>query len=98
STWPRSDEAAYQGPFNHRTSAPVLVIGGRWDPATSYYNAVKVARRLPNSRLISNDSWGHTSLTTSACVDNATFHYLLHPLARAPKVTHCRGDIQPFTP
>jgi len=98
STWPRSDESAYQGPFDHRTSAPVLVIGSRWDPATSYDNAVKVARRLPSSRLVSSDNWGHTALLTSACVDNTTFNYLLHPLARAPKVTHCRGDIQPFAP
>jgi pimeloyl-ACP methyl ester carboxylesterase len=98
STWPRPDEPVYQGPFDHRTSAPVLVIGDLWDPATSYDNAVKVARRLPNSRLISSDSWGHTALLTSACVDNAAFGYLVHPLARAPKVTHCRGDIQPFAP
>jgi pimeloyl-ACP methyl ester carboxylesterase len=97
-TWPQSDQPVYQGPFDHRTAAPVLVIGDFWDPATSYDNAVKVARRLPNSRLVASDSWGHTALETSACVDNTTFSYLLHPLARAPKVTHCRGDIQPFAP
>jgi hypothetical protein len=26
----------------------------------------------------------------------ALFGYLIHPLARAPKITHCRGDVQPF--
>ena len=95
-TWPQPSDEVYEGPFDHRTAAPVLVIGNRWDPATSYYNALQVARRLPSSRLVASDGWGHTALLTSACVDNTTWNYLLHPQARAPKVTHCRGDVQPF--
>jgi pimeloyl-ACP methyl ester carboxylesterase len=95
-TWTAHDQDVYRGPFDRRTSAPVLVIGAKWDPVTSYDSAVKVARMLPNSRLISSDNWGHTSLLTSACVDNTTWDYLIHPLARAPKITHCRGNVQPF--
>jgi pimeloyl-ACP methyl ester carboxylesterase len=95
-TWTAHDQDVYRGPFDRRTSAPVLVIGATWDPVTSYDSAVKVARMLPNSRLISSDNWGHTSLLTSACVDNTTWDYLIHPLARAPKITHCRGNVQPF--
>jgi pimeloyl-ACP methyl ester carboxylesterase len=95
-TWTAQGQDVYRGPFDRRTAAPVLVVGARWDPATSYENAVKVARLFPNSRLVSSDNWGHTSLETSACVDNAVFGYLIHPLAPAPKVTHCHGDIQPF--
>jgi len=68
------------------------------DPVTSYRNAVKVARLRPGSRLLASDSWGHTALGTSACVDNAVYGYLLSLTAPAPKVTHCRGDIQPFAP
>ena len=97
-TWTARDRDVYRGPFDRRTAAPVLVIGDRWDPATSYYSAVKVARLLPSSRLISSDSWGHEAVGTSGCVDNAVWGYLLHPLAPAPKVTHCRGDVQPFAP
>jgi len=74
------------------------VIGNTWDPATSYGNAVKVARMLPNSRLVASDSWGHEAAGTSACVDNTLWAYLIHPLAPAPRVTHCRGDVQPFAP
>jgi hypothetical protein len=98
STWTAHDEDVYRGPFDRRTAAPVLVIGNLWDPATSYGNAVKVARMLPSSRLVSSDSWGHEALLTSACVDNATWDYLISPLAPAPKITHCRGDVQPFAP
>jgi hypothetical protein len=76
----------------------VLLIGARWDPATSFASAVQTARMLPGSRLIASDSWGHTALLTSACVDSTVWSYLLRPLAPAPKVTHCRGDVQPFAP
>jgi pimeloyl-ACP methyl ester carboxylesterase len=95
-TWTAQDQNAYRGPFDRRTAAPVLVIGARWDPATSYGNAVKVARMLPNSRLVASDSWGHEAAGTSACVDSTLWDYLLRPLAPAPKITHCRGNVQPF--
>lgn len=97
-TWTAVDDDVYRGPFNRRTAAPVLVVGNRWDPATSYDSAVKVAGLLPNSRFVDSDGWGHQAITTSACVDNAEFDYLLDPLAPAPKVTHCVGDVQPFAP
>jgi len=98
STWTAQDQDVYRGPFDRRTAAPVLVIGNLWDPATSYNSAVEVARMLPNSRLVSSDSWGHEAVGTSACVDNTLWGYLIHPLAPAPKITHCRGDVQPFAP
>ena len=98
STWTAQDPSVYRGPFDRRTSAPVLLIGARWDPATSFASAVRTARMLPGSRLIASDSWGHTALLTSACVDNTVWSYLLRPLAPAPKVTRCRGDVQPFAP
>lgn len=97
-TWTAQDSDVYRGPFNRRTAAPVLVVGGVWDPATSYDNAVKVAQMLPNSRLVTSESWGHESLDTSACVNNAVFDYLRDPRAPAPKNTQCRGDVQPFMP
>ncbi|MFD1542052.1 alpha/beta hydrolase [Nonomuraea guangzhouensis] len=96
-TWTAQDEDVYRGPFDHRTAAPVLVIGNKWDPVTSHDSAVTVARLLPGSRLISSDSWGHTALLTSKCVDNAVYAYLIRPMAPAPKITHCRGDVQPFS-
>lgn len=95
-TWTAQDPNVYQGPFDRRTAAPVMVVGARWDPVTSYDSAVKVARLLPNSRLVSSDSWGHEALTTSACVDDTVYDYVIDPTAPAPKTTFCRGDVQPF--
>ncbi len=70
-TWTVRDEDAYAGPFTHCTVNPLLVVGNYWDPATNYDGAVKAASLLPNSRLLSSDSWGHTAYGTSACVTDA---------------------------
>lgn len=94
-TWTARDEDAYRGPFNHATGAPVLVVGTIWDPATNYTGAVKAASLLPNSRLLSNDNWGHTSYGTSDCASTAIESYLLTQALPARR-TVCHGDIQPF--
>jgi hypothetical protein len=95
-TWAAQDPDVYRGPFNHRTDAPVLLIGNVWDPATAYRNARAVRRMLPNRRMISDNGFGHTAIGTGACVDNATFAYLINPQAPAPKVTDCTDPVQPF--
>ncbi|MEH0822976.1 MULTISPECIES: alpha/beta hydrolase [unclassified Micromonospora] len=94
-TWTVRDEDAYTGPFNRMTSAPVLVVGNYWDPATNYDAAVSSAKLLPNSRLLSSDSWGHTAYGTSACVTGAVDAYLLKGTL-PKKGTVCVGDVQPF--
>ncbi|ASW57049.1 alpha/beta hydrolase [Plantactinospora sp. KBS50] len=94
-TWTVRDEDAYTGPFNRWTAAPVLVVGGYWDPATNYAGAVSAAALLPNSRLLSSDSWGHTSYGTSHCVTGSVDAYLLS-LTLPAEGTVCVGDIQPF--
>jgi pimeloyl-ACP methyl ester carboxylesterase len=95
-TWTVHDEDAYTGPWNTRTAAPVLLVGTKWDPATNYDDAVSAAKRLPNSRLLSNTNWGHTSYGTSACATNAIDAYLLKGTLPA-KGTVCQGAEQPFT-
>ena len=64
--WTVKDEDAYRGPFTKTTSTPVLIVGNYWDPATNYAGAVSTSKRLPNSRLLSSNSWGHTAYGTSA--------------------------------
>jgi hypothetical protein len=94
-TWTVRDEDAYRGPFTRRTSAPVLIVGNYYDPATNYDEAVSTAKLLPNSRLLSSDSWGHVAYGTSGCATGAIDAYLLR--GALPRVgTVCVGDIQPF--
>ena len=94
--WTVQDEDAYRGPFNKRTSSPVLVVGNYWDPATNYSGAVSTAKRLPNSRLLSSDSWGHVAMGTSKCVDNALDRYLVSKKLPA-KGKVCISDYRPFS-
>ncbi len=94
-SWTAEDEDSYRGPFNRRTSAPVLIVGNDWDPATSYAGAVQAAQLLPNSRLVRSNSWGHTAYGSSACVTGAVDRYLLAGALPAAG-TVCVGDVQPF--
>lgn len=95
-TWTAHDEDAYRGPFTRTTAAPVLIVGGYWDPITNYDNAVRLSKTLPNSRLLANDSWGHTSYSTSECATKAMDTYLVS--AKLPPTgTVCKGSYQPFT-
>ncbi|GAA2541087.1 alpha/beta hydrolase [Winogradskya consettensis] len=95
-TWTVRDEDAYTGPWTAKTAAPVLFVGAKWDPATNYDDAVSASKRLPNSRLLSNTNWGHTSYGTSDCATDAIDTYLLTGALPA-KGTWCDGDYQPFT-
>jgi pimeloyl-ACP methyl ester carboxylesterase len=94
-TWTVRDEDAYTGPWNRKTAAPVLIVGTRWDPATNYDDAVAASKLLPNSRLLSNTNWGHTSYGTSECATVAIDNYLLKAALPA-KGTLCEGAYQPF--
>jgi hypothetical protein len=89
------DDDAYTGPFDTLTKAPVLYVGDYYDPATNYDAAVSASKRLPNSRLLSSDSFGHTAYGTSDCTTKAVDTYLLKgTLPKKGKV--CVGDVQPF--
>ncbi len=93
--WPGWDDDHYDGPWNHTTANPVLVVGNRFDPATPYHGAVTVDRLLPRSRLLTLAGWGHTSLFASACVDAYVNTYLLTSRV-PPKGTVCEPDVVPF--
>jgi pimeloyl-ACP methyl ester carboxylesterase len=93
--WEGVDSARYTGPFTARTSAPVLVVGTRFDPATRYEGAQRVDQLLPRARLLTVQGWGHTSLGLSRCADNAIARYLLTGgLPKAGAI--CRQDSVPF--
>jgi pimeloyl-ACP methyl ester carboxylesterase len=93
--WTAKDDDRYIGPFNRFTANPVLVVGNRFDPATPYSGAVTAAGLLPNSRLLTVNGWGHTSLFLSACADDAINRYLLTSVP-PPVGTTCNQDFTPF--
>ena len=95
--WDHTDAARYMGPFDRRTSNPVLVVGNQFDPATPYQGAVTVANLLPKSALLTVHGWGHTSLFLSACADQTITRYLVDLMTPKPG-TVCDQDVVPFSP
>lgn len=60
------------------TTAPILVVGTRYDPATPYAWAKSLAGQLPTSRLLTYNGDGHTAFGgQSACIDAAVTRYLI---------------------
>ena len=96
-TWRAFDSERYMGPFDRATSNPLLVVGTRFDPATSYDGAVAVHDLMPGSALLTLNGWGHTSLFLSACADAAIERYLVE-VATPPAGTTCDQDRSPFAP
>jgi pimeloyl-ACP methyl ester carboxylesterase len=94
SWWHADDEDAYRGTFDHATANPVLVVGNYWDPATNYSGAVAASTVMPNSFLLSSDSWGHTAYGSSPCVTEQVDRYLVH--LELPARASCTGP-QPFS-
>ena len=95
-SWPATSADRYTGPWDAATENPILVIGTRFDPATPYANARRVARLLPNAVLLTHDGFGHTSeADPSSCVQRLTSAYLVD-LVAPPRGTVCPSDRQPF--
>jgi pimeloyl-ACP methyl ester carboxylesterase len=95
SQWPVAEDR-YVGPWNTETSAPVLVVGNFFDPATDYAGAQASARLLADSRLLSYAGWGHTAYGRSACATQYTDAYLLDG-SLPPVGLICPANPNPFT-
>lgn len=75
-------------PASTTTTAPILVIGTTFDPATPLAWARSLSRQLPTSSLLTFASDGHTAyLGGSGCVDEVVEQFLLTGLA--PKTKTC---------
>ena len=87
----------YAGPWSARTSAPILLLNPRFDPATPHRNAVTMDRLLPRrSRRLTVDGWAHTALQTrSACADGVLERYLVR-LALPRRGATCQTGVVPF--
>jgi pimeloyl-ACP methyl ester carboxylesterase len=97
SSWKLPAPGRYLGPYDKRTSSPVLVFGNTYDPATPWSAARAVARTIPGARLLTVDGYGHTTLAApSACAQAAFDAYLID--GRLPaRGTVCSQDVAPFS-
>ncbi|NUP64976.1 MAG: alpha/beta fold hydrolase [Nonomuraea sp.] len=75
--WPAkgSDQARH---VNATGSAPIVVVGGRGDPATPYEWAPKLTAQLKTARLVTYEGEGHGAyLSGSKCVQGLVDAYLV---------------------
>ena len=93
--WPGSMGSRYAGPFDKLTANPILVTNTLFDPATRYEGAVTVSNLLPNSRLLTVEGWGHTTLFLSQCATQAVSDYLVDSTLPS-EGTVCQQDSVPF--
>ena len=76
--WPSAAQDRYTGPWDAATSAPILVIGNRFDPSTAYRGSVRMSRLLRRARRSTVTAWGHTALLNpSACASRYEADYLI---------------------
>ena len=77
-------------PASTTTTAPILVIGTTYDPATPYAWAKALNRQLPTSTLLTFRGDGHTAFGgNSRCIDDAVNEFVLTGTTPPPG-TVCR--------
>jgi pimeloyl-ACP methyl ester carboxylesterase len=86
-----------RGPFsNPRSAAPILVIGGKHDPAAPYDWSRRMVAAMGNARLLTFDAEGHGAVTQfNPCVTAAMLAYINDVTLPAPG-TVCTQGVAPF--
>jgi pimeloyl-ACP methyl ester carboxylesterase len=80
-TWFRHSPPIEQ--VSSTTTAPILIIGTRFDPATPYRWSTTLNRVLPTSSLLTFEGDGHTAFASGVrCVDEAVTNYLVTGISR----------------
>ena len=83
--WPARTKAdRFTGPYDVATSAPVLVVGNTFDPATPISGARAVHRLLAGSRLLELHAFGHGAIGSGPCIGRAYASYLARGVLPAP--------------
>ena len=95
--WPGSKPSRHHGGYRATGSAPILVIGTTGDPDTPYRDAVALARRLDNARLLTFRAEGHAAFDRSQCAAEIVTDYLVD-LTLPRRNATCADEVQPSPP
>ncbi len=89
------DRDAYLGSWLQTVTAPVMVAGTRFDPATPYRFTRPFADRFPNARVVTLEGWGHGgTLFKSRCMNQLVARYLVE--LKVTDGARCWPDARPF--
>lgn len=93
--WQGRDEDRYTGPWNRRTSAPILFINSRFDPSTPLHGARDGAAEMARTGFLTVEGSGHTSMyVRSTCTEKVKRDYLITGVL--PVTRTCGIDKAPF--
>jgi pimeloyl-ACP methyl ester carboxylesterase len=93
--WQGRDDDRYTGPWNRRTSAPILFVNSRFDPSTPLHGARDGAAEMARTGFLTVEGYGHTSMyVRSTCAEKVKREYLFTGVLPAQKT--CGIDKAPF--
>ncbi len=72
-----SDDDAFRGPWDTRTSAPLLIVTSTHDPATPISGARAMATHFEGSSVLTFNGWNHGALGEGPCIQRAMGEYLV---------------------
>jgi len=74
--WPKFPKEQFRGPFEAKTSHPILLIGNTADPVTPLWSARNVSRGFEGSVVLQQNSSGHCSVSApSVCTQQYVRRY-----------------------
>ena len=78
--WPLPAQDPWQAVPVHG-APPILIVAGKYDPATPYPWALGLARQINGSILLTRSSDGHTGMFNDTCAQQREADYLVDPAA-----------------
>ncbi|KAH9483232.1 hypothetical protein JR316_0005336 [Psilocybe cubensis] len=94
--WPKFPTTQFRGPFEGKTSHPILMIGNTADPVTPLSSARKMAQGFEGSVVLQQNSLGHCSLAApSPCTYRHVRNYFVDGIL-PPEGTVCEPDVELF--
>ncbi|MFD8499194.1 alpha/beta fold hydrolase [Amycolatopsis sp. NPDC059657] len=94
--WQPTDDDRYVGPWNRKTSAPILVLNARFDPSTPLHGAYDGAKQLARAQVNVIEGSGHSTMfAISTCAEKLKREYLFTGVL-PPASASCKVDAPPF--
>jgi hypothetical protein len=94
--WSITAASPFLGPFEGNTSHPILFIGNEADNVTPLRSAVENAKGFPRSRVLVQESMGHTSLSCPSMCTAKVIRDYFQSGNLPDEGTRCKGDLRPF--
>ncbi|KDR74350.1 hypothetical protein GALMADRAFT_141400 [Galerina marginata CBS 339.88] len=94
--WPKLPKARFRGPFEAKTSHPILLIGNTADPVTPLWAAKNMSRGFEGSVVLQQNSSGHCSVSAPSVCTQLYVRKYFEDGTLPPAGTVCEVVGKPF--